>query len=206
MPSRKYPLEVNGATRLELSWPSVLSYKDLRVKLDGQMIATIADPAELASGAVVALSDGAELRIQTVQSPYSPNSKDLHLELNGQPLPTAANSPQKIVRETYGLMWLIGGFGTGVGLIVLLISLGAPSFVRPIAISVFVGGLTFLVLGFFVKRLSTVALILAIVLVVLSSFFLFFALPSSLLVSLFLLFIAYALSRGFKPLQTLRQR
>lgn len=206
MPSRKYPLEGKGPKRLELNWPSVLSYKDLCVKLDGNVIATITDPAELESGTIVLLPDSTELRIQTVQSPYSPSSKDLHLEVNGQPLPTAANSPIKIVRETYGLMLLIGGFGTGVGLIMLLISLGAPPFARPIAISVLAGGLTFLILGFFVKRLSVVALILAIVLVVLSSVLLFLALPGSLLVSLFLLFIAYALSRGFKPLQTLKQQ
>ena len=101
-------------------------------------------------------------------------------------------------------MFLIGGFASGVGIIMLLISLIAQPFVRVIAASTLAFGLVFLGLGFFVRRRSIAALITGTAILGLASIYLLVSVPNSIAASLFLMFLAVVLARGIKAMQALK--
>ena len=155
MPKQKYALEERGEKRLEISWKAL--WKDTTIKLDGNPVGVIPNQKELTAGKTFKLPDGSKLSIQLVRK-FS--AAELQLLRNGQPLPGSATDPVFKHKLAYGVVYFIAGLNLVLGLVATLfqveflytMGIGLPSILF---------GLVFLALGFFVMRLSTLALILA---------------------------------------------
>ena len=157
MPTQRYALENGGAKRLEISWKGL--WKNLAIKLDGNVVGTIAGQKELKAGQDLELPDGSVLHVQLVQK-FS--STELQILRDGEPLPGSASDPMQRLKTAYGMVFFVAGLNIVLGVIAGLFQV---EFLYAIGIGwgSVVFGVIFLVLGFFVKRESMVALILAIV-------------------------------------------
>ncbi|MFN2110692.1 MAG: hypothetical protein ACK2UI_13590 [Anaerolineae bacterium] len=151
-----YALEPGGSKRLEISWKGM--YKDFMVKLDDEVIGELSGQKELKAGRQFALPDGSSLSVQLVQKLYS---AELQILRNGQPLPGSSSDPENRLKNAYGMVFFVAGLNLFLGLIAWLFQV---EFLQDIGIGFYsiIFGLVFLVLGFFVKRRSALALILAI--------------------------------------------
>ena len=168
MPTQRYALESGGAKRLEVSWKGL--WKNLAIKLDGNVVGTIAGQKELKAGQDLELPDGSVLHVQLVQK-FS--STELQILRNGEPLPGSASDPVQRLKTAYGMVFFVAGLNIVLGVIAGLFQV---EFLYAIGIGwgSVVFGVIFLVLGFFVKRESMVALILAIVIFALDGIMGFF--------------------------------
>ena len=158
MPKKSYPLDQEGEKRLTISWKSF--WKDFIVKLDGSTIGTLQGQKELLQGKTFALSDGSNLEVKLVRT-WS--STTLQILRDGEPLPGSGSDPATKLKQSYGLLYFIGGLNLVLGIIAflfqvdLLIDLGMGTY------SVVVGSI-YLLLAFFVQRKSKIALGIAIAL------------------------------------------
>lgn len=156
MPTQQYALEPNGPKRLILSWN--MFWKNLVVSYDGVVLGSVPSKKELTSGQSFALPDGSAVQVQLVSGF---GSTELRLTRNGQPLPGSAADPISRLNTAVGTVFFIAGLNIILGLVAevfqvsLLQQLG-------LGISSIIFGLIFLVLGWFVKRHSLIALFLAI--------------------------------------------
>ena len=115
---------------------------------------------ELSAGQDFALQDGSTLHVQLVRTAMNP---ELRVLRDGQPLPGTASDPETRLRNAFGIVFLIAGLNLVLGILAVLfrlpfleeLGMGVPSVVL---------GLIYLVLGFFARRRSAVALIIAILL------------------------------------------
>ena len=158
-----YALEPGGPKRLEISWKGM--YKNFTVKLDEEVVGELSGQKELKAGRQFALPDGSSLSVQLVQK-FS--NVELQVLRNGQPLPGSASDPESRFKGAYGIVFFVAGLNLFLGLLAWLFQV---EFLLDIGIGFYsiIFGLVFLVLGFFVKRRSAVALILAIVIFVLDA-------------------------------------
>jgi hypothetical protein len=135
------------------------------VRLDGQVLGVIPGSKELHAGRSIPLPDGSTLHVQLVQNLITP---ELRLTRDGRPLPRSASDPTERLRLACASVFLIAGLNIGLGLLAelwsseRLFSLGFDFTTVPF------GGIMVL-LGFFVRRRSAVALWIAIVLFFLDS-------------------------------------
>jgi hypothetical protein len=157
MPKQSFALEIGGEKRLEISWKGV--YKDITVSLDGNSVGVIPDQKALSAGQEFRLIDGSIIKVQLVKKF---TSTELQVLRNGQPVPGSASDPQSQLKTAYGMVYFVAGLNLVLGLVSFLFNV---EFLQQIGIGFgsIIFGLVFLVLGFFVQRKSTVALILAIV-------------------------------------------
>ncbi len=163
MPTKKYAMEKGEPKRLEISWKGIWKIKNFTVHLDGNNIGLIANRKELKAGREFALIDGSILKVQLVKKLLS---AELRVLRDGQPLPGSASDPGQRLRVAYGIVFFIGGVTIGLGLITELLQVG---FLQQVGFgfdSIIYGGF-FLLLGFFVKRRSMLALGIAVGLFVL---------------------------------------
>lgn len=152
-----YALERGGPKRLEVSWKAM--WKDFTVKVDDRVVGTVSDPKQLREGKQFKLKDGSKLSVR-LRNKFS--GVDLEILRDGQPLPGTSADPAARHRNAYGVVFFIAVLNTLLGMSAVLFQLpfletlgvGFPS-------AIF--GLVFLILGFFVKGKSQLALILAIV-------------------------------------------
>ena len=158
MPKQTYALEKNGPKRLELSWK--MGWKDLTVKFDDREIGVIPDQKALKEGQAFSLPDGSTLHVQLIQKLPA---VELQILRDGKPLPGSASDPGQKHKIAYGILFFLGVLNT-------LLGLAAALFEVELLQNIGIGwgaalmGLIWLVLGFFVMRRSSLALIIALVL------------------------------------------
>jgi len=177
MPKQAYAFEPGGEKRLEISWKAM--WKETTVTLDGTVLGVIPDVKALRTGQEFRLVDGSILKVQLVQGAFN---TELRVLRSGKPLPGTASDPAARLKGAYGVLFFIAGANIILGLaaavfqIEFLLQIG-------LGISSIIFGLIFLVLGFFTRRKSSLALILAIIL---------FALDA-------ILGVVFSVSQGYTP-------
>ena len=169
MPTRKYALERNEMQRLEISWKSM--WKNISIRLDGKAIGSIVNQKELIEGREFSLGDGSILKVKLIHG-FVP---ELQVAKNGQPLPGSDSDPSQRLSIAYKMVLFIGWLNITLGLSAEILKVG---FLQRFGFSFgsIIVGLIFLILGFFVKRESKYALLIAIALFlsdgILAAFFL----------------------------------
>ncbi|MFH1372114.1 MAG: hypothetical protein ABII09_12630 [Planctomycetota bacterium] len=149
MPKIKYALEKGGPKRLEVSYKG--NWKDFTIRLDGNVIGTVAGFEELKAGQEFILEDGSILKVK-FKFPC------LRLFRNGRPL--LSYDPAQQLSYVYKIIFFFGVANLALGLsgILLRTNLGNLPPAGLLSISV---GCLFLLLGFFVMRRSLIALTIA---------------------------------------------
>jgi hypothetical protein len=157
MAKMAYALEPGGPKRLEISWKGM--YKDFTVKLDDEVVGELSGQKELKAGRQFVLPDGSALSVQLVQK-FS--GAELQILRDGQPMPGSSSDPESRLKGAYGITFFVAGLNLVLGVLATLFQI---EFLQAIGIGFFsiIFGLVFLFLGFFVKKRSLIALILAIV-------------------------------------------
>lgn len=158
MPKQSYAFEPGGEKRLTIAWKGAYAYKDFTVTLDNSILGVIPDQKALSSGQEFRLLDGSILKVQLVKKFTANEVQVLH---NGQPLPGSSSDPHAKLKNAAYMVFFIGGLNFFLGIITLLFDI---EFLRALGVGFFstIFGLVFLLLGFFVWRRSSIALILAI--------------------------------------------
>ncbi len=158
MPKQNYALEQGGPKRLEISWGSF--FKNGVVKLDGQVIGTMADQKAMMAGPTFPLPDGSLLKVQLVSNLAG---SEMQVTRNGEPLPGSASNPETRVKTAAIIIYFVAGLNMLLGLIAMF---AESDFLYALGISWFnlLFGFFFLVMGLLVQlKKSKVALVLAIV-------------------------------------------
>lgn len=158
MPSRKFAIEKNQKKRLKISWGFM--WKNVVITLDDRDIGTIASKKEIEAGREFKLDDGTVLKVQLVMTLFYPQLK---IYRNNQPLPGSDADPVHTLTYAYGIIFFIGGLNILVGLIA---QFGKIKYLMDLGLGIgsMIFGFIFLLLGYFVKRKSKIALIAAIAL------------------------------------------
>jgi hypothetical protein len=151
-----YALEPGGPKRLEVSWKAM--WKEFTVKVDDRVVGRASGQKELREGKRFRLKDGSHLSVKLVNKLTGVELEILH---DGQPLPGTSADPAARLKNAYRTVFLVAGLNVVLGLVAVLLE--AP-FLQALGVGFYsiLFGLVLLVLGFFVKRQSQVALILAI--------------------------------------------
>jgi len=164
MPKQSYALETGGEKRLDISWKGM--FKNVDVVLDGQSIGVIPDQKTLMQGQEFPLEDGSILKVQLKRNV---TASELQVTRNGQPLPGSSSDPNTRHKNAYIIVYFIAGLNLVLGLLAGVFNV---AFVQSLGIGFasIILGLIYLVLGFFVQKKSSLALILAIFLFITDSF------------------------------------
>lgn len=158
MASQSFAFEAGGEKRLDISWKGL--YSNVEIWFDGRLIDTIYDSKKLSKGQEYHLNDGSTINVRLASKVFI--SPELQILRNGQPLPGSVSDPQTKFKNAYGIVYFIAGLNIVLGLISFLFNV---ELLRQMGIGFgsILFGLVYLVLGFFVQRRSSVALVLAII-------------------------------------------
>ena len=156
MPTKTYPFERGGADRITVTWKSF--WKDVTVEFDGSIIGTFQGQKEIQEGRAFTLPDGSTLEIKLVRT-WS--STQLQVLRDGKPLPGSGSDPITKLKQSYGILYLIGGLNFVLGILALLFRFDILLEMGMGIYSLIVGGI-YLLLGFLVQRRSKIALGIAI--------------------------------------------
>jgi hypothetical protein len=153
MPKLKYALERGGDKSLEISWKG--QWKNTEVRLKGNLIGTIPEKIELRKGQMFQLPDGTSLKVQFFTS-------GLRVLRNNKPLPGSSSDPARRLAQSFESIYTIAGLFLVLGFIAYFFQV---EFLQTLGFGVFsiALGFVFLVLGFFTKRRSSIALIVALI-------------------------------------------
>lgn len=157
MPKQSYALETGGEKRLDISWKG--AFKNVDVVLDGQSIGVIPNQKVLSQGQEFPLEDGSTLKVRLNRNLMS---TELQVTRDDQPLPGSASDPKTRFKNAYLIVYFIAGLNLLLGLLASVFNVALLQELG-IGFGSILLGLVFLVLGFFVQRQSSLALILAIV-------------------------------------------
>ena len=161
MAKQSYALEVGGPKRLEISWKG--AWKNTTIQLDGNVIGVVDGQKKLSAGQEYLLPDGTGLKVQLVK-------KFLGVELQvlreGEPLPGSASDPETRIKTAYGIIFFVAGLNLVLGILAVALQV---EFLQTLGLGFYsiIFGMAFLVAGFFVKRRSLAALVVAIVILAL---------------------------------------
>jgi hypothetical protein len=157
MTKMKYALERGGDKPLEISWKG--NYKNVEVRLKGNLIGEILSKKELFTGQIFQLPDGTTLKVQLTRTW---GMKELLLLRNDKPLPGSASDPVFMNTQSSGSIYFIAGANIVLGLFAYFSKI---EFMQTLGISIFsvAIGFIFLVLGFFTQRRSRLALMVALI-------------------------------------------
>ncbi|HNW97627.1 MAG TPA: hypothetical protein PKK00_04345 [Bacteroidales bacterium] len=158
MPRKRYSLINGGPKEIEISWG--FAWKNFTVRHNGQIIGTVGSQRELKEGRQFNLLDGTTLWVKLNVGFGKAGLEVLH---NGQPCPGSDSDPAQKIKVAFGILLFVALFNTVIGL--LLETIGGNEF-KEIGIGVVFYGLIFIGLAFLVKKLSLIALITAIVLLI----------------------------------------
>jgi hypothetical protein len=173
MPTRRYALNRGEPKRLEMLSP--VKGVPLTIRLDGQEVGSIRTRDQLQRGQTFLLSDGSKLRVELAKN-------QLLVLRNGQPVPGSPSDPQVRLRNSYGCLFALAGFVllVGLGLTILAVTQSVDSTTNQtfadrygadifdLGIGALIFGAIYLLLGFFVRRRSKVALGIAVGLIMLN--------------------------------------
>jgi hypothetical protein len=114
IPPRHYLIESGGKRQLDLTWDA-MTWKNFLVSLDGRKIASFKDGAkELRNGRELNLPGGASLKLHLKGNPVF---KDLHVFVNGEPIPNTPSDPDVKIRRATNALYFIAVFDFVLGLI-----------------------------------------------------------------------------------------
>lgn len=203
MAKQRFALEANGPKRLEISWG--MFWRNITVRLDGQVIGTVPSRKELVQGYDIFLP---ETSLLTVKLERTFITQELQVLRNGYPLPGSTSDPQTRVKNAANVIFFIAGLNIVVGLIALFFQVDLL-LAYSLGIESVVTGLIYALLGFFVKRKSLAALVVAVLLFVLDGAFVLVttaevgANPASMLIARIVLLIP--MLQGFTAIRNLKK-
>ena len=156
MPKKQFAFEKGGSKRLKLSWGAYS--KNLKIELDGEYLAACRG-RELKAGKEFPLPDGSRLSVRMTKM------SGLDVRRNGKPVPGSGSDPATVLKVASGIIFFIGGGNLLVGALAFFIEQLAEVVGGEIGgwLTLLLG-MVFLVLGFFVRGRSAVALGLAVAL------------------------------------------
>jgi hypothetical protein len=206
--AQAFVLDESGPERVTVAWEK--GWKNLKVKLDGKEVLSVATQKELKKGCEVQ-TDVGTLRVQ-LKSGFL--QQKTHVSLNGRPLRT---DPAKRFKTAYQTIYLVAGLSAAFGLLTVVWNnetLNALGF----GWNAIISGLVFAALGFWTqRRLSLVALSLAVGLLALDGILLFVPLGAQTVAAqagttpniwpiVVRLALLYQMSTGFRAIRELRRR
>ena len=200
----KYALEKGGAKRLEISWKG--NWKEITIRLDGEVIGTISDIENLKAGQEFALEDGSTLKVWLSRGLVFPR---LQIYKNDWPVHTQGFKPAQLLSYVYKLIFFFGGANLAIGLSGTLFHTTLGNLPPAGLLSVILGGL-FLVLGFLVMRRSMIALVIAAGILALDMVLTIFFPPNlprfALVIGIvFRILILLVMVQGFGAIKALKQ-
>lgn len=156
MPKISYAFEKGGPKKLEIAYKGL--YKNLTVTVDGRQVGEFTEQKELTSGKSFTLKDGSLLKVQLVSNFAG---TELRVLRNGQALPDSASNPETRVKTAWGVLFFIAGLNLLLGAVTLFVE---SDYLEQMGFGWYnlIYGVFFLGMGFLVRRLSNVALILSI--------------------------------------------
>ena len=203
MPTKRYALEPNQPKRVEVAWGA--AFRNGSVRVDGVELARFSGQKELKQGRDVQLPDGSILRVHLAGTPLT---KEVQVLRNGVPLPGSPSDPSERLRSSSNVLFFLGGLNIILGLLAVfaqagfLLSIGfGPASAAE--------GVALLVLGFFVRRRSSVAVALAVALLgldLVASLVTMAAAGGALVGSLFVRgMLLFWVARGFSAARALKR-
>ncbi len=155
MPQKSYPFEQNGMERVTISWKAF--WKNITINFDGKEVGTIPNQKELQKGGTFMLPDGSRLEVKLARTWWS---AELQVLRDGKPLPGSGSDPRVKLKQSYGILYFIGGFNLILGIIAGLFQV---DFLLELGIGIYsiITGGVYLLLAFFVQKRSALALGLA---------------------------------------------
>ncbi len=164
-----YTIEAGGEKRIEIVTNA--KWRQTEIWFDGGLAATLSQK-ELSSGYELPISDGSTLNFRLAKFNFQPHR--LNITRNGQPIFKSITSydNEMFINNAAYMVYIVAIINLVIGIISIFINIDAfvPfKFGWP---NILFGGI-FLVLGFFTKRRSIVALILFIIIYGADSFFAF---------------------------------
>lgn len=167
MPSKNYALDRGGPERVGVAWEG--AFKALSVTFDGAPLGSFATAKELETPKSMPLPDGSQLTVALAK--YGP-FPELRIARDGVALPGTSGDPQTQLEGAYGMLFLVAGLNAALGLIAATFDIG---FLQSIGVgwgSVLAGAI-YAGLAALVKRRSTAALAVAVILFVLDGLYTF---------------------------------
>lgn len=158
MPSKQYALEPNHPKRLSISWKG--NWNPVTISVDGVPVGVIETKKELQVGRSLSLPDGSTLEVRLQQVVFA---AELHLLRNGHPIPGSDSDPQTRLAVAYGVIFFVAGLSAVIGIVTEVFQIDFLMRLGFGAVSL-LGAAIYGILGFFVRRRSLVALIIAITL------------------------------------------
>jgi hypothetical protein len=161
MPTFTYFPKRGEFIRLEITWSS--NFKNTIVRFDGKPIGSVPTRQELEAGKSFPLGGGSEVKVQLRKTWIGYRIK---VESDGRPLPESPSRASLILRGASNVIFFIAGLNLlfGVFVITVLAPTGSQSQSAgslDLGLGGLFGGLLYLVLGFFTRRGSKVALLIA---------------------------------------------
>jgi hypothetical protein len=199
----KYALEKGGPKRLEVNWKG--NFQEVTLILDGNTLYTANNPAELRAGLQFSIENGSILKVHLAGSS---SFARLHIYKDDWPVHTQGMDSAQILGHTYKFTFFIGGVNLIVGLLGILSLHGLPYMPFPALSLAF--GIFFLVLAFFVKRKSIIALSIAVAILALDIICSFFFPPpiprfAFIIATIFRVLVLFTMVLGFSAIADLKQ-
>lgn len=158
MGEKVFLIQMHGPKQLQLSWR--FGWRDVKVKLGEELIGVIEKRSELIKGRSFPLPDGSSLKVQLDQTLKSAGLAVFH---NDKPLHGSAADPVTRYQAAYGSLYVIGVGNILGGLLSYFLKIALFQVIGFSWLSIITGVGLFL-LGFWVRKGSTPALITGIVL------------------------------------------
>jgi len=154
-----FSLEGEKEKRLEVSWSLSwnLSWKNIQIFVDGNQIGIIPDKKTFLLGQTFTLPNGSKLIIKLLQYP----SYGLHVSLNGLPLPESDDNPVNRYKNIYITIYGFAIINLLYGIFSILFKVQFINW-KEGNIAYIIICIIFLLLGYFVQRKSSTALLIAI--------------------------------------------
>ena len=169
MPSKSYALERGGIERVNVTWEG--AFKDLALSFDGAPRRSVATAEELETPSTFPLPDGSRLEVSIAKFGPFP---ELRLARDGEPLPGSSGDPQTRLEAAANVLLAVGALSAIVGLLPALLDIRMLKAMGMGWASV-LGGAVYAGLALMVKKRSTIALALAVMVFILDGVLMFVA-------------------------------
>lgn len=169
MPSKTYAFERGGHERVGVTWEG--AFKDLTLTLDGSSLASFTTADELATPKAFPLPDGSRLEISIAKIGPFP---ELRLSRDGEPLPGSSGDPQTQLDAAANVLLAVGALSAILGVFAAVLDITMLKAMGVGWASV-LGGAVYAGLATLVKKRSSLALAIAVMVFVLDGVMMFVA-------------------------------